>query len=255
MKHNMPSTLTQLAEEHGVQRNTLKSQIAEKLIHMISTGLITKGDTLPSERSLSETYHVSRETIRGAIQILAENQLIETIRGTRTRVVKVPDDELLSRIFPDTASLETLKTLQHFDVVTVAEARKVVEIAILRSAAINITNDALDKLTSLMEHQEKILQDPVAFQISDSEFHKIIYDAGENALLAKMATDVYAYALEFRNVALQEELATERSLREHKSIFRALQNHDADAAERAIISHVDSIFRSTISMLEKARKF
>lgn len=226
-----------------VRRRTLKSQIADKLASMISSKMINEGDYLPSERDLAKTYDVSRETIRGALQILTEHGFIDVSQGYRTRVV----DGAAKRI----ESGALFSELQDFDAMTVAETRKVVEIAIFRSAAINIGDKGLEKLASMLELQESVLEDPVAFQISDKEFHTLIYNSARNPLLAKIAADVYSYALEFRTYALQEELSTVRSLREHHQIFRALSNHDPDAAERAITAHVDSIFKSTLLMQKK----
>ena len=145
-------------------------------------------------------------------------------------------------------SIPGLDKLQNYDVPTVVEARRVVEVSILRSAAMNISSADLEKLSVMMETQEKVLDDAVAFQISDREFHNLIYKAGGNELLEKMASNIYSYALEFRNMALKAERATERSLREHQQIFRALEKHDPDAAERAIADHVDSIFKSSLMM-------
>jgi len=223
-----------------VRRRPLKSQIAEKLASMISTGMIAEEDFLPSERDLSKTYDVSRETIRGALQILSNQNFITISRGSRSQVVKGAAKNIKSDGFSS--------ELQNFDAMSVAETRTVVEVAILRSAAINITQESLDKLAAMLVVQESILEDPVAFQISDNEFHSLIYSSGRNDLLAKIAADVYSYALEFRTVALKEELSTVRSFREHQQIFRALSNHDPDAAERAISAHVDSIFKSTLMM-------
>lgn len=235
------------AEEGGVRRRTLKSQVAEKLIYMMSTGLISSGDFLPSERNLSESFGVSRETIRGALQILSAKKVIEVARGARTKILMRPGKESDRALFPD------LDKLQSYDMTTVAEARRVVEASILRSAAMNISNADLERLAVMMEVQEKVLDDAVAFQISDREFHNLIYKAGENELLEKMASNIYAYALDFRNMALKAERATERSLREHRQIFRALEKHDPDAAERAITGHVDSIFKSSIMMLRSGQ--
>ncbi len=226
--------------EKNVNRRTLKSQIADKLASMISTGMIAEGDILPSERDLAKTYNVSRDSIRGALQILTNQNCIRVNRGFRTTVVKGAARRLESGGFSN--------ELQNFDAMTVAETRTVVEIAILRSAATNISQKNLDELAAMMELQESVVQDPVAFQIADKEFHTLIYSSGRNDLLAKIATDVYSYALEFRTLALKEELSTVRSLREHHQIYRSLKNHDPDAAERAIAAHVDSIFKSTLMM-------
>jgi DNA-binding FadR family transcriptional regulator len=248
LKHTkLDESVNLFAEEKIVQRNTLKSQVAEKLMYMISTGLITSDDFLPSERNLSETFSVSRETIRGALQILSSKKLIEVARGTRTRILAGPTvvagKELVANL---------VDQLENYDVTTVAEARRVVEAAIVRSAAINISSSDLKKLAAMMDTQEKVLDDAVAFQISDREFHKLIYNSGGNPLLEKMASNIYSYALEFRNMALKAERATERSLREHRQIYRALEQHDPDAAERAMTGHVDSIFKSSIMMMQAA---
>jgi DNA-binding FadR family transcriptional regulator len=226
-----------------VRKRPLKSQIAEKLVSMISNNMISEGDSLPSERDLAKTYGVSRETIRGALKILAEQNFIKIMKGFRTKVVK----GALGRIESDLFS----SGLNDFDAMTVAETRSVVEIAILRSAAINISQESIDKLADMLKVQESLLKDSVAFQISDKEFHTLIYNSGRNGLLAKIAKDVYSYALEFRTVALKEELSTVRSLREHHQIYRALKDHDPDAAERAVKAHVDSIFKSTLIMQNK----
>lgn len=251
MKHtNLDQSVNLFTDEGTVQRNTLKSQVAEKLMYMISTGLIAADELLPSERNLSETFSVSRETIRGALQILSNRKLIEVTRGARTRVLagpKVGDDKDFSA---DLGQLEN--DLENYDATTVAEARRVVEAAIVRSAAINISISDLQKLVVMMDTQEKVLDDAVAFQISDREFHKLIYNSGGNPLLEKMASNIYSYALEFRNMALKAERATERSLREHRQIYRALEQHDPDAAERAMTGHVDSIFKSSIMMMQAA---
>ena len=226
-----------------VRKHTLKSQIADKLGAMISSHMIKEGEALPSERELAKSYDVSRETVRGALQILTEHGFIEVSQGSRSVVVKGAAKRI------ETSSV--LNDIQSYDAITVAETRKVVESAILRSAAINISDSDLEKLESMLAYQGSVLDDPVAFQISDNEFHTIIYQSCRNALLTKMALDVYSYALEYRTAALLEEASTVRSLREHHQLFRSLKDHDPDAAERAIVSHVDSIFKSTLIMQNK----
>lgn len=232
--------------EGGVRKRPLKTQIAEKLTSMISAKMIAEGDNLPSERDLAKTYSVSRETIRGTLKILDDQNIIEVFKGLRTKVAKGASKRIKAGVFSN--------ELRQFDAITVAETRAVVEVAILRSAAVNITQESLDQLAVLLQVQEGLTGDPVAFQISDKEFHSLIYNSGRNRLLAKISEDVYSYDLEFRTVALQEELSTVRSLREHHQIFRALKSHDPDAAERAIQAHIDSIFKSTLLMQKKINK-
>lgn len=241
----MPTNTKKYSTDHkaDVRKRTLKSQIADKLCAMISSGMIAEGEALPSERELAKSYGVSRETVRGALQILIEHGFIEISQSNRSVVAEGAAKQI------ESSSL--LGDIQSYDAFTVAETRKVVESAILRSAAINISKEDLEKLASMLEYQESVVNDPVAFQISDNEFHTVIYQSCRNTLLTKMALDVYSYALEYRTVALLEEASTVRSLREHHQLFRSLKNHDPDAAERAIVAHVDSIFKSTLMMQNK----
>ncbi len=225
-----------------MKRRTLKDQLADKLAYMISAGLICEGDELPSERELANTLDVSRETVRGAIQLLLSKGMVEVSQGARTRVAKGLSDN-----WKDSVGLD----LDDYDVSTVTETRRVIEVAILRQAAINITNKDLERLSYLISLQEDMFDDPVAFHISDREFHSVIYQAGKNDLLAKIAGDVYSYALDARHTAMKQESAIERSVREHMAIYRALEKHDPDAAERAVTGHLDSIYRSTMNALEK----
>lgn len=240
MKDVFNPTTSVFADNTNIRRQTLKHQLADKLAYMMSAGLIRGGDYLPSERELAKTLDVSRETVRGAIQLLASKGMVEVAHGARTKVI--------------TSNLGNWKEssdidIKDFDITTVTETRQVVEVAILRSAAINITKKELDRMASLIEAQEKMFSDPVGFHISDREFHSLIYAAGRNDLLAKIASDVYAYALDARHTAMEQEGAIERSVREHLAIHRALEQHDADAAERSVVGHLDSIYKSTIQVL------
>ncbi|MGF1777162.1 FadR/GntR family transcriptional regulator [Vibrio nomapromontoriensis] len=240
----MPNDLKESPKySSDVSRLTLKAQISDKLSALIASRMIDEGEALPSERELAKSYDVSRETIRGSLNILSERGLITVSRGRKSIVAEGATKIIQSNHLVD--------NIQSFDAFTVAETRKVIERAILRSAAINIKDEDLDKLSSLVEYQETVLDDHVAFQVSDKEFHTIIYQSCRNNLLSKIAIDVYSYALEHRTAALAEEKSTVRSIREHHQILRSLKNHDPDAAERSILGHVDSIFKSTLIMQNK----
>lgn len=51
-------------------------QVAESIINMIETGELKKGDRLPTEYDLVDKYNVSRATVRKAISLLVEKDLI-----------------------------------------------------------------------------------------------------------------------------------------------------------------------------------
>lgn len=231
------------ASGSSVKRGTLKQQVAEKLGYMICSGLIREGSALPSERDLVATFKVSRETVRGALEILAARKLIEIHHGARTKVTSVQGS--LQQFLPSYGGLT------NYDITTVSDARQVVEKELLRRAAIRIDKSSLARLKHLLANQAQLLDDPVGFQIADREFHDVIYKAGKNDLLASFANTVYDYALEYRYVAIRQQNAIEISYREHVAIVAALENHDPEAAERAICAHLDSIYRTTVQAMNK----
>ncbi|MGA0848303.1 MAG: FadR/GntR family transcriptional regulator, partial [Pontimonas sp.] len=74
-----------------ITRNTVSAQIREQLLRMITTGELSPGARVPSERELSEEFEVARTSVREAIQGLLSMGLIER-RGNRTWVAEhLPD--------------------------------------------------------------------------------------------------------------------------------------------------------------------
>ncbi|MBA2175092.1 trehalose operon repressor [Halobacillus locisalis] len=55
--------------------------IYNDLVRMIQQGKINPGDTLPSEHELTNRYESSRETVRKALNLLAQNGYIQKVRG------------------------------------------------------------------------------------------------------------------------------------------------------------------------------
>lgn len=55
--------------------------IYKKITVLIETGELPAGDTLPSENELANKYDTSRETIRKALNLLAQNGYIQKVRG------------------------------------------------------------------------------------------------------------------------------------------------------------------------------
>ena len=63
-------------------------QIFKDLEHDITSGIYQAGDYLPTENELTQTYHMSRDTIRKALSLLAEAGLIQKIHGSGSQVIK-----------------------------------------------------------------------------------------------------------------------------------------------------------------------
>jgi len=70
--------------------NPIYNTAAEKLRRRILQGRYRPGTRMPTERELCDTLHVSRITIRRALQVLAEELLIDRRQGSGTYVASHP---------------------------------------------------------------------------------------------------------------------------------------------------------------------
>jgi GntR family transcriptional repressor for pyruvate dehydrogenase complex len=72
-----------------LKRTPLTEVIAEQLQSYIVGGVFKPGERLPTQEVLSKTFGVSRNTLRLAISIVADNGLIEKRQGSSAIFVKV----------------------------------------------------------------------------------------------------------------------------------------------------------------------
>lgn len=72
-------------------------QLYEILKGRIVSGEIPAGRRLPSEMALEAEYELSRDTIRKAVQLLREDDLVETVTGLGI-AVKTPDQSDPSKV-------------------------------------------------------------------------------------------------------------------------------------------------------------
>ena len=61
--------------------------IVQQIRNLIEKGKLKREDQLPSERELSETFKVSRATVREAIVALEANKLVDRRQGNGTYVI------------------------------------------------------------------------------------------------------------------------------------------------------------------------
>lgn len=224
-----------------LSKRTMREQIAERIAHMIQSGLLRVGDELPSERELAQMLDVSRETVRGAVQMLAAIGMVEISQGARTRIIGT--EGFGPSMFANTAELS------RYGAQEVYQARQVVETFVVREAAQRISAETLQRLAGLVEVQGGMANDPVRFQISDAEFHQLIYRSGGNALLADFLGDAYGYALAYRRVALLVPGAVKSSIEDHRLILAALEAHDPDAAAAAMDRHITRVHETTLQAM------
>lgn len=232
----------------SVPRFTVRDTIAEKLAALIASDVLSVGDELPGERELASALSVSRETVRGAVQILAAHGILKVAHGARTTVAKSDLSAL-----PMQATYYS-RSVENYDLESVHAARLLVERKVAADAAREIGERTLQQLRRSLQAQADCLDDPVRFLLCDREFHVLIYRACGNPLLADMATDLYNYLLEYRRRIVARSGSIAASIEDHHAIVDALEAHDQEAAVTAFGQHEMRIYTTTKAFLADGRR-
>ncbi|MGY0398548.1 MAG: FadR/GntR family transcriptional regulator [Ostreibacterium sp.] len=230
----------------NVSYQTKKEVLARQIIERIVTGLLRDKDLLPGERELSKLFEVSRETVRGALTIIADYGLITITQGSKTRVNA--SEKILSNFKKHHLNLIDFNIdidVNKIDIDDVFETRMAIEQAIIKKAVANITEEQLLHLQELVHLQHALYEDAASFQLSDRYFHQLLARYSNNELLQKYSKHLYNCALTVRRQVLSNPKSIQRSVYEHKQIVDKLSERDCEGAVNAIIQHLTSVHQTT----------
>lgn len=220
----------------AIVRRKLSHEVFDRLKRMITDGELAPGDAMPSERDLMDRFGVGRPAIREAMQTLANMGLINIAHGERARVrqptaksifqqVDLPAHILLSG---SPASLEHLK-----------QARRFFERGMVREAAEKATTADIERLEETQRRQRERLGDPSAFIMADMRFHTQIAALSGNPIYEAVSEAMLSWLRDYHTEALIWSGKENVTLAEHAEILQHIRNHDSDAAEAAMIRHLD----------------
>ncbi|WP_245443853.1 FadR/GntR family transcriptional regulator [Mesorhizobium sp. DCY119] len=229
-----------------IHKQTAKEMIRDKIVSLIASGILQVGDELPSERELATMLVVSRETVRGAVQRLAAEGIVQVSQGARTRVASVNVEVGAQRI-----GVTNPTSINGYSLEAVHAARLLVETEVVADATKHLSDDDIQRLEDSIAAQQLACNDPVRFLICDREFHLTIYYACQNRLLADFVVDLYTYMLDHRRIAMGQPGAIEKSLEDHRFIVRALKMRNPDAVSAAFSEHILRIHDTSLAVDER----
>lgn len=224
-----------------VQR--LRQQVEVQVREAIASGQLAEGDKLPSEAELATMFSVSRSTVREALRSLDAAGLIEKIPGAHGgSFVRSMDYTAFGELVGD--SMGMLLELGNAEIEEVMAIRELLEVPSCRLAAASRTSEDLEKLNKILDDQRNSDVNDPDVPAMDIEFHTIIARASGNRVLAALVYGLHRSTRPVTRLTLTKEVG-QATVRQHIALVKAIEAHDADAAEEAIRGHLDYLGEHT----------
>lgn len=212
------------------------------------SGHLKTGDKLPSERDLAAMFQVGRSTIRESLRKLEQAGLI-TIRTGSAGGAYVAN----SGAEPVTRALTLMLQLEQISAEDLLEARKVIEAATARLAALRATSDDLAKIKAAVDSPNNFgLKE--GFISANVDFHESIADAARSKVLSITLHTVRGLISQSIMMLPMDQDMMESSHGYHRKIYQAIVNKDPDSAQQAMVQHIESFERKLATVLSSWRK-
>lgn len=215
-------------------RKPIYELVRDHVLEMIRNGEMRVGDKLPSERKLAETFGASRNSVREAIKVLAENKIVQSRQGDGTFICS--DHEAIRDNPVVTAVEKHRKRLKE-----VFEFRRILEPRIAFLAASNITSREIDSLKLLVFDQERRIIVGEGDSDLDNDFHLLVARCTRNSVIVEVLKSLNHILMESRSKSAQTEERRIVSLRTHILIVDALEKRDPEAAMQAMLAHLSEV--------------
>ena len=198
----------------------------------IATGDLKPGDRLPSERELVQRFGIGRASVREALRVLENMELVRSQpRDPRGPLV------LPLSVEPVRRSIAMLTSTNALELAELVQFRMIVDASANLLASARRTDAQLLELERNMARMRESMNLGYAeFSRTDLEFHELIAEAGGNKLI-QVYGDVTREAvltLIQRTIldAHDQTALMLQSIRHHRAVFAAIADRDGLRASR-----------------------
>lgn len=195
------------------EKKVLYIQIADSIMEYIKDKKLVKGDKLPSERVLSESLKISRNSVREALRFLETQGVITVHTGIGSFIACDCSDRSVYLQFSQLNYQETL------------EIKITLEIMLASKIIDTITEEQLSNLDLLLTKMEEDGTNGIAFHETDLQFHRYLYNLSPNATLKNMISAMTDTLDNYWSIS-GDFPEDNNSLEFHRNIVRGLHNKD-----------------------------
>ena len=208
----------------GFKTVSLADQVFEKLENDIIMGVYPRGEIL-TELRLVEQLGVSRTPIREALRRLEQERLIaETGKGSEVLGI----------------------TLE--DLIDIMEIRQRIEGIAVAYATEHATDEGIEQLRRISELQDFYYEkmDTERMREMDDQFHDALFQMSGSAVFCDTLRPLHKKTQRYRKLSIGDKDRLAVSNNQHKAIFNAVAQRNAQEACRLMTEHIESAKQSMI---------
>ena len=209
----------------------LRDVVFNTLRDAILTGKLVPGERL-MENQLAEKLGVSRTPVREALRMLELENLVELVPRKGAQVLDMSEK----------------------DIVNILEVRSALEGLATSVACKKMTKEDLQQLKNMEVDFEKAVaeNDVEHFVDIDEDFHDLIFAATENDKLINIFRNLRIQLYRYRMAqAKNNETSMSTIVAHHRSIIRAIENHDAEEGASIAQGHIKYQTESILRFVRK----
>ncbi|MBQ9091654.1 MAG: GntR family transcriptional regulator [Anaerotignum sp.] len=196
----------------------LRDVVFNTLRDAILTGKLVPGERL-MENQLADKLGVSRTPVREALRMLELENLVELVPRKGAQVLDMSEK----------------------DIVNILEVRSALEGLATSVACKKMSKEDLQQLKNMEVDFEKAVaeNDVEHFVDIDEDFHDLIFAATENDKLINIFRNLRIQLYRYRMAqAKNNETSMSTIVAHHRSIIRAIENHDAEEGASIAQGHI-----------------
>jgi len=225
---------------------SLPAQLILSLGQQIISAEILPGTVLTSD-SLVEKFGVSRTVVREALKVLQDKGVVKARTKTGTIVLERHEWNLLD---PDVINWMKTSGLGPELIKDLEEVRASYEPWAARIAAKRRGSKDIAVLTTALKRMAEAFysEGPTSNQIgeADAQFHQALLDATQNELIKRIGI-LFIPLLRIRDDMVRHVIEDSEFLVQHQSVLDAIIEEDADAAEYAMKTLLETASKSSFN--------
>lgn len=229
-----------------IVRSPVYQQVADRIRDWLGSailrGELAPGDSLPTERELSESFGVSRTSVREALRALqAQGLVIGSGSTSRTIVADGTGGALRD-------ALGHLLLLQRVSFADFVQLRCVLESAAVKRAAERADQRQLDEARRALDAMTEPGVSIDAFDAADVRFHLALTAASGNdaihLVMLAVRESIAEHLLEALRAVSDQKATLRRLTKEHRAILAAVESGEGERAATMVRKHIEGFYRS-----------